>query len=641
MRAMRRWWTVGIAGLVVTGLVLPVLTLGPVRAQGGDTALAARPLVEESSCVDTKRVNGTDVPLSMRELIPTQIRICETSLVSMTVRADCAEAPLHVMVNIDRSGSMVGQPIQDAKDAAVAFVNALDVDNHPKTMVGLVSHGDPPRRDSRLTNSAGQITAAIRRMSAGGEDNLPRSIDMSKQELLQNRDNKEPPFDVMLVLSDGGQTYPPSDGVRAAAGAKSQGVLIAAVCLDNGTVGGCEAMRQIASSRRYYFEARDTGSLVRIFQEIADEVRNLSLRSMTVQETLPEGLEYVPDSGAPTPEFDRTGKVMSWSFRFLPKTGETITYQVKPVLLGTFPVAISTVTFTDSQNKRGNVLVPTKPLSVPVRCDVVVPTFTPTNTPTDTPTPTPTDTPVLPTNTPTNTPTDTPTVTPTPTPLPKPVYLPILNLSRCVDPDRPVDTVLLLDASVSMLDNTSAGRTKLAAAKEAAKGYVAGMRPIDRTAVIAFNSAVHPAAGLTSDQAALSVAIDAIRTSPGTRIDLALDAGAAEISGPNHDPVAKPVIILLTDGRPNGATRDEVLAAGLRAQQVAVVFTIGVGDDVDAPLLIAVAGDPSRYFPVEDAEALDDIYQQIREKIPCTPGPGEVPGHPRARSEPFWRRWFR
>jgi Mg-chelatase subunit ChlD len=624
---MRRWWAVWVAIAAMGGLMVPVLALGPVRAAPGDVAPQVVPAAQnESSCTDKKTVNGTAVPLSMRELIPPTIRICETSLVSMTVRADCAEAPLHVMVDIDRSGSMIGQPIQDAKDAAVALVNALDVNNHPNTFVGLVSHGDPPRRDSRLTNNVGTIVGAIRRMGAGGEDNLARSIEMSRAELVQNR-GKESPFDVMVVLSDGGQTYPPQDGVKAAAAAKAQGILIASVCLDNGTAGGCEAMRQIASSRRYYFEARDTGSLVRIFTDIANEVRNLSLRSMTIQEILPAGLEYVTDSGAPTPEFDRTGKVMSWTFRFLPKTGETITYQVRPVQLSNFPVAQSTVTFNDSQNKRGSVVVPTAMLSVPVRCDIVVPTFTPTNTPTDTPTATPTNTPVLPSPTPTNTPTNTPTATPTATPKPLPVYLPILNLSRCVDPDRPVDTVLLLDASISMTDATSAGRTKLAAAKDAAKGYVAGMRRIDRTAVIAFNSAVHPAAGLTANQAALNAAIDAIRPAPGTRIDLALDAGAAEITGSGHDPIAKPVIILLTDGRPNGETRDDVLAAGRRAREVAVVFTIGVGDDVDALLLIAVAGDPSRYYPVDDAEALDDIFLQIREKIPCTPGPGEVPGH--------------
>jgi hypothetical protein len=90
------------------------------------------------------------------------------------------------------------------------------------------------------------------------------------------------------------------------------------------------------------------------------------------------------------------------------------------------------------------------------------------------------------------------------------------------------------------------------------------------------------------------------------------------------------VIILLTDGRPTGTTPEDVLAAGERARAVATVFTIGVGEDVGAALLIAVAGSPARYFPVDDAEALDLIFAQIREMIPCEPGPGELPDHPRA-----------
>jgi len=206
-----------------------------------------------------------------------------------------------------------------------------------------------------------------------------------------------------------------------------------------------------------------------------------------------------------------------------------------------------------------------------------------------------------------------------------------------VDPDRPVDTALALDASVSMLDATASGRSKLAAAKAAAKGYVAGMRTIDRTAVIAFNATVHPIAGLSGDIPALLAAIDAIEAQPGTRIDLALDAAAAELTGAAMRPESRPVIILLTDGRPNGATNEQVLAAGERARAVAVVFTIGVGQDVDADLLTAVAGDPSRYFPVDDAELLDTIFNRIREKIPCIPGPGEVGG---IRGQPGALSWL-
>jgi Ca-activated chloride channel family protein len=211
--------------------------------------------------------------------------------------------------------------------------------------------------------------------------------------------------------------------------------------------------------------------------------------------------------------------------------------------------------------------------------------------------------------------------------VPLPVYLPILNLGRCVDPDRPVDTVLLLDASISMLDKTtSSGRTKLDAAKAAAKSYVAGMRDIDRTAVVAFNGGVHPAAALSSDRPALSRAIDAIQPAAGTRIDLALDAGVAELAAHAVGSVGKPVMILLTDGRPTGTTNEAVLASGARARAVATVYAIGVGTaDVDPTLLTAVAGDAGRYFGVDDADALGRIFQQIREKIPCQTSPDEIP----------------
>jgi len=515
------------------------------------------------------------------------------------------------VLDIDRSGSMIGQPMQDAKDAAVALVNALEMRDHPETKVGLVSHGDPPD-STRLTNNQGQILGRIRNMSPGGQDNLPRSIDESKSLILEERrDNEVESFDVIVVLSDGGQTYPPAQAVAAAAKAKAMDILLVAVCLENGTVGGCQAMRQIASSNRYYFEARGTSGLTRIFRDIAEEVRDVNLRSLTIEETLPESVELVPDSAAPTPMFDETGRVMSWQYRFVPASGESFRYEVAPRTVATHALAVSTVTFRDNRNNPGNVRVPMGVLTVSQECPLPdVPT--PTHTPTSTPVP-PSPTPVVPTATPR--PTNTP-VPPTPTRVPEPIYLPILNLGRCLERDRPSHVALVIDASTSMEQPTSGGRSKLEAAKDGARAFVALMRPVDRTAIVAFNSIATTLAPLTADRAALEAAIGGIAPSPHTRIDLALRAGADALADATGEPIR--AIVLLTDGLPSQTTPQAVrdAAADARARGIAI-FTIGVGADVDMALLADVAADPSRAFSVDDGEALADIYRQISAKIPC------------------------
>ena len=103
------------------------------------------------------------------------------------------------------------------------------------------------------------------------------------------------------------------------------------------------------------------------------------------------------------------------------------------------------------------------------------PTLTPTTEPTTTPTVT-----LAPSNTPTSTATATPPLpsaspsatpgsTPTATARPSPAYLPLTLREHCVPGQQNVDVALVIDASTSMRDGrTAAGRTKLAAAVEAA-----------------------------------------------------------------------------------------------------------------------------------------------------------------------------
>lgn len=612
----------GLRGAVAAALA--VILLGMVAWPLVRLGQAASPQQrrEESSCQSVDPTTGQSY--STRVISPSTVRLCETATVSLTVRAVCETAPLHVMLDLDRSGSMVGRPMEDAKDAAIALIQALDVNQNPDTLVGLVTTGDPPRVDARLTNSAGQVIGRIRGLTAGGEENVPASIDLARSELLKERNNaKSPPIEVMVVLSDGGQTVPPQNAVRAANTAKNAGILVVAVCLDNGTPGGCPAMQKVASSGKYYFQERSTSSLTKVFREIAEQVRNLNLRTLSVKERLPPGLDYVPDSGDPTPEVDSTGRVLNWEFRFVPGEGEAIQYRVAPQAVLTYPVAASTVTFSDSRDRQGSIVLPTRVLTVSAECPVVeVPTDTPTATPTDTPTPTgvaPTDTPTAtPTRTPTATPTDTPSPTLSPTPGVWRRYLPILGLYRCVERPRPSDTILLVDASTSMLEPTASGRSKLDAAREGALQFVQLMREQDQTALIAFNQRTTVLSPLTGDRASLRAAVGRIQVDSWTRIDLALDAAAAELRSTRRRTDSSAVIILLTDGLPTQTTPDAVRRSAAAARAAgATVFAIGVGADVDPQLLQDVAGDRSRYYGVEDANALRDIYLLISSKIPC------------------------
>jgi Mg-chelatase subunit ChlD len=274
----------------------------------------------------------------------------------------------------------------------------------------------------------------------------------------------------------------------------------------------------------------------------------------------------------------------------------------------------------------------------------VTPSPTPLPSPTATSTATATDT-ATPTSTPTSTvtpsPTATATATATPTRKPRPVYLPITLNESCAERQVHTDVALVIDASTSMRRLTHDGRPKLDAVQDAARAFLTLMDFVpaggfDQVAVTAFNSRAWIAQPLGADAAALRSAIDHLPdgVSRGTRLDLAVEIGIQALDSPARRPENTPVVVLLTDGQPDGVplgpggTQEEtILAAAARARTAGLrVYTIGVGqpdaadigDRINAELLRAVASEPGMYFQTVDAAELAVIYADIAYIFGCS-----------------------
>jgi len=277
---------------------------------------------------------------------------------------------------------------------------------------------------------------------------------------------------------------------------------------------------------------------------------------------------------------------------------------------------------------RGGVFVPPSPGDVELLCaPTVYPTPSPSPTPLISPTPSATRTPA-PTRTLTPTPTTThtpsPTATPSPTRVPGPVYLPIAVSEPPCLPIRPtLDVILILDASTSMADLTRAGRPKIDAAIAAARDFVARLALAadgDHAALVAFNADATLLAPLTDDRPALDAALDGIALAQFTRIDLGLDAATAELASVRRRPGATAAVILLTDGRSNPVPVSEAERAAEAVKATgARLFTIGLGQDLDADALRRMASRPADYFEAPDGEDLAAIYEVIAAALPCPP----------------------
>ena len=143
------------------------------------------------------------------------------------------------------------------------------------------------------------------------------------------------------------------------------------------------------------------------------------------------------------------------------------------------------------------------------------------------------------------------------------------------------ELTLVLDRSGSMRGE------KLASMKEAAKQIISGLNPGERFNVITYNEGVNlfeaaPVERNAATEKAAHVWLDAVVAHGGTNIHEAL---ATALAQPSREGML-PVVLFLTDGLPTiGRTSEKSIAslAGEGNREGRRIFTIGVGEDVNAP----------------------------------------------------------
>lgn len=178
----------------------------------------------------------------------------------------------------------------------------------------------------------------------------------------------------------------------------------------------------------------------------------------------------------------------------------------------------------------------------------------------------------------------------------------------------PVTTMLVIDISGSMDKND-----KIGAAKEAAKAYVSGMRSGDQAGLITYDTQVYTVQPITSDTAALTSAIDGLKTGSDTAMYNALIEAEKELESVS----GRKAIIVLTDGMDNqsSSTADDVIN-GI-GQSGLSISAIGFGDTTvsgqagldEASLQSLTERAGGQYAFASDAQTLSALYQQYGESL--------------------------
>ncbi len=330
-----------------------------------------------------------------------------------------------IVLVLDVSSSMAGAPLDEAKAAALGFIDQVNA-NSP---IAIVTFASRIRQVQDFSSDRAATRREIENLAFGGQTALYQGafdgVQKSDQSPISRR--------VVVLLSDGAEYGELSQVERGAAVAEAQriGVPVYTIGLGYGT--DRDYLIELASGTGgQFFESPDPTQLQAIYDEIA--------RILTVQYEICIDTDLVPDGRLVPGELIVQGTNLNASDTFevqapfIPTATATATPTATATLTHT-PTATATATATNTATATAtNTPIPTNtPTVTPSRTPTATLTNTalPTSTSTDTPTNTPTDTPtntatVTPSRTPTatatasNTPTDTPTNTATVTPSPTP-----------------------------------------------------------------------------------------------------------------------------------------------------------------------------------------------------------------------------
>jgi Mg-chelatase subunit ChlD len=558
---------------------------------------------------------------------PSTVWLGQQVTVTLTLGGDCPSygRPSDIMLVVDRSGSMAGSKIVEARLAAEAFVNAIDFSSD---RVGLVSFESSATLDARLTTDRASVVSAIRRLTANGGTDMVAALDLAAQELDATR---RPQVNAIIVMLTDGVPFNTTQAaaLEAADRAKLSGTIIYAIGL--GVDVNPALLRPMAATREHYFYAPTESELRSVYEAIARRIQaDVLMRDVIITDVVPENFLYVNGSAWPSqPEVN--GQVLTWQIAPVTFSGLRITYRLQPLEAGLHPTnREASYNGTDGLDRHHNepfpvpkVLVLEPATSTPTSSPTPSATATPTATPTDTASPTASPTATA-TASPSQTASPTSTLAPslTPTPRIRTIYMPVGLAERCTNVRQAADVVLVIDTSTSMLLTTADGRVKLDAAKEAAKRFVDLLSlPADQAGVVWFNERVGVEQSLTGERQALHAAIDRIPVHEFTRIDQGITLAHHELlHSPMANPAAQRVMVVLTDGIPNPVPEWQVEAAADNAKSSGIrMFTVGLGQDVRPEFLRRLASTPDDYFESPTAGKLTDIYKRIAERIVCVP----------------------
>jgi len=514
---------------------------------------------------------------------PRTVVLGETASITLTLQADCplahTEGRADLLIVADESSSMY--PVADALvEAVTAFARVVDLSRH---RLGLVVFRAAASVARPLSHEPGDLALPLLEPTGPGRDgtDIAEGLAVAREHLLRQGDPSALP--ILILMSDG-EDADPKGVIEEARRTRAAGIQIVVIAMGRAPNDG--VLRQLASSESHYFTGLSPDDFYFLYAKLSHAATASRIGDLVVRDTLSDDVEIVGGSAFP-PASEGADSVL-WGRGVMPSTGLTMSFQVRPLHIGTdLPTNREAIaTYTDADGAERQFVFP-----IP-RIDVIAPTASPSPPPSATPTPGPTR-----------------------TPGPSTVYLPIALGERPCQPElAPLDVILILDASTSMTG------VKLAGAKAAAGAFVEMLSlGKDRVGLVTFNASARLEIGLATDGTAFLAAVDGIVVAPGTRMDNGLGVALGTMLV-DPRPEARPAMVILTDGRQDADPKAAIDAAAAVRRAGIELVAVGLGGDADVHFLEKLVGDPRKVRRAADPAALADVYRQLARELPCDDG---------------------
>jgi hypothetical protein len=224
---------------------------------------------------------------------PTTVLLGETATVTLAIRVPdveaCQPTALHVVLVLDNTSVMQDPLMTDMRAGGHAFADAMNLNDNPRTKIGVVSYGSIATQLCELTNNAGRVHSCVNRVGPGsGGARLDLALEQAFRVLIRGRHDavdREMLVEVIVVVPAAPNATGCPPVLRAAVQAKGQGVKIYAVCLGPDCDPAC--IVDVPTSRAQFFNVPTPAQSPAILRGIAAEIRGIRTRRLVVVDQVP------------------------------------------------------------------------------------------------------------------------------------------------------------------------------------------------------------------------------------------------------------------------------------------------------------------------------------------------------------------